>query len=120
MKNYVAMGVYLAYRADKSNSTEDLMDMEDLMKPLLRNPEGKLDLSMAKNLERVVAYCQVTKTPKKSFLNLCGRDTPEGQRFMRLIHKPMERHATRQWDPAPPKPVHRDLRGALDEAKRRK
>ena len=118
MKNYVAMGLVMAYRGDKTNSRESNLAMEELVGQRLRNKERKMDLMNARQLADLVAHCQVVKTKKKSFVNILGTNTPEGQRFMTLIEAALEKEGTRQWDPAPSKPVHKDLKIALETAKR--
>ena len=47
-------------------------------------------------------------------------DTEDGKKFMDLMANAFNREGKRQWDPPPPKPVHRDLKEALAVARRRR
>ena len=113
MKNYIALGMYLAYRGDREVPTEDRKRMGDLVGARVRDVEGKLDLMNAPKLEDLVAYCQAVKTKKKCFINLMGTDTEAGRTWMELMEKALAKEGKRQWD-APPTPNHKDLRIALD------
>ena len=119
MKNYVALGLALAYKAEKKGDPQATEAMENLLGPRVRNGEGKIDLLMARKLEDLVVHCQVTKTKKNSFVNLMGTQTTEGQLFLRLLEAGLAKDGERQWDPPPPKPIHRDLKIALEQARRR-
>ena len=51
MKNYIAFGMYLAYRGDREAPPEDRKRMGDLVGARVRDTEGKMDLMNAKNLD---------------------------------------------------------------------
>ena len=120
MKNYVALGLYLAYKADTENTAENKKILETMVKSRCKNAEDKIELRNAKNLEDLVTYCQVTKTQNKCFINMNCTDTEDGKKFMELMANAFNREGKRQWDPPPPKPVHRDLKEALAVARRRR
>ena len=115
MKNYILMGLYQAYKADADNSPADKDTMERLVGAKVRNSDKRLSISLAKELAEMVSHCQVVKTKKKGFLNIHMRGT-EGTQVMSLLEAAFTREGKRQWDPPPPKPIHRDLKVALDEA----
>ena len=64
-KNYIMMGIFLAFQADTDNSPKDKQVMEDILGTKLRNEDKKLDLGNAKELADIVAHCQVVKTKRK-------------------------------------------------------
>ena len=114
MKNYVAFGVYLVFRGDREVLVEDRKRLGDLIGARVRDTEGKFDLMNASKLEDLVMYCQVVKTPKKSFLNLMGTDTEAGRTWLELMEKALAREGKRQWDAPPPKPIRKDLKIAQE------
>ena len=63
---------------------------------------------------------KVVKTKKKCFINLMGTDTEAGRTWMELMEKALAKEGKRQWDAPPPKPVHKDLRVALEGAAKRR
>ena len=118
-KNFVALGLYLAAKSDGSAERHDKKGLQDLVRP--RVCTGDIpDLMKAKNLEDLVAHCQVTKTKNKCFVNLMGQDTQEGKLFLELMEKCLAKTGKRQFDPAPPQPVHKDLKIALAEARKKR
>ena len=116
-KNYVMMGIFLAYQADGDNSPKEKEVMEELLGTKLRNADKKLDIGNAKDLADIVAHCQVVKTKRKGFMNILMRGD-KGVAAFKLLEKALDREGHRQWDPPPPKPVHKDLKMAVEQARR--
>ena len=117
-KNYIALGMYLAFMADETNGKKEKEEMEMLFGKKLRNREGKLDITMVKEISPMVGYCRVTQTKKNSFFSLLFRG-PEGERMQSLLERALEKEGKRQWDPSVPDPVHKDLREALEQARKK-
>ena len=119
MKNFVALGLYLAAKSDPNADRADKKGLQDLLRPRVCTGDVP-DLMKAKNLEDLVAHCQVTKTKNKCFVNLMGQDTQDGKLFLELMEKCLAKSGKRQFDPAPPQPVHKDLKIALAEARKKR
>ena len=116
-KNYIMMGMFLAHQADKDSHPKEIETLETLFGTKLRNHEKKLDLSNAKELGEAVAHCQVVRTKKKGFINLLMRGQ-DGEAAGKILEKALDREGHRQWDPAPARPIHKDLKIALEQARR--
>ena len=117
VKNYVLAGMFMSYKRDPTNSVAEKERMEELIGKLLRDDSGKLDLENSKNLDRLVAHCQVIPGKKKSYVNLKMREG-DGEEVDRMIEKALLREGARQWDPPPPRAVHKELKNAMTKARR--
>ena len=118
MKNYVFLGLYLAHQADKDAGAEEKEAMEELVGKKIRNTERQLDISMVKNLAPLVSHCQVARSKKKGFLNILLRGE-EGLKIKTFWDKAFLREGTRQWDPTVGKPIHKDIKLGLEEARKK-
>ena len=121
LKNYVIIGLLQAALQDKDISAEDKTTIRNLMTTRIQNAEGELDMTRAKRMGDLVGHCQVTRTKnrKKAFINLMFR-RGEGKELERMIYAAMDREGDRQYDPAPPKPVHKNLKDALQGARNKR
>ena len=117
-KNYIFLGIYVAYRADKDNSPESKDFMENHLGTLLRNSDGRLDVARAKEISKYISFCQVVRTKKKGFINLAIREVDQGPRILQELMTAMDRAGKRQWDPAPGRPVVRDIKDAITKNRR--
>ena len=79
----------------------------------------KWDVSKAKNLNSMVSYCQVVRTAKKGFLNVLFRG-PEGMQVFQVLESRLDNEGERQWDPSVPRPIAKDLKTVMQEARRAK
>ena len=75
MKNYMMTGLYQAYCKDKDAGEAGRKRMQELVGTLARDDNNKIAISKAKNLEHLVAHCQVVRTKKKGFINILLRGT---------------------------------------------
>ena len=84
----------------------------------VKNNEGHYDVGQAKRLADLVAHCQIvrTKNKRKAFVNIMLRGG-DGEAVKGVLYAAMEREGTRKWDSQPPKPVHKNLKDGLREAR---
>ena len=117
-KNYIFLGIYVAYRADRDNPTESKEFMENHVGKLMRNTEDKLDVAKAKEISKYISFCQVIRTKKKGFINLAVREEGQGSRILQELMTAFDRAGKRQWDPAPGRPIVRDIKEAVARARK--
>ena len=122
MKNYVFFGLMKALTEDKRTRPQAKAAAMEIIGKRMKNSEGEFDLTNAKKLGDLVGHCQVirTKNRKKAFANIMIREGEEGSRVETLLFEALMMEGTRQWDSAPPKPVHKNLRDALTVARGKK
>ena len=118
MKNYVFLAMYLAHKMDPDGTQEEKDAMEEMIGKNMRNGEGSLDIGNVKTLAPMVSYCQITRTAKKGFLNMTLRGE-EGMRVKTILDKALARAGKRQWDSPMNRPIHKDIKQGLDEARKK-
>ena len=116
-KNYIFAGFLMAMKTDKDLGPEGLAQVNALLEKM-RDTKGDLNLARVKSICHLVAHCQVVRTKKKGFVNILLRG-PEGELLMQHLDKAFNRDGKRQWDPTVPKPIHKDLKMAILDSKRR-
>ena len=119
MKNYVFLGLMMAGKADKRIGEQHQGILEELVGKHLRDEDGEMDISNAPKTAHLVGHCQVSRSKKKGFVNIHLRGQ-EGARLMQVFQAVWAQDGKQQWDPTAPNPVHRDLKLALEEVRRRK
>ena len=120
-KNYAALGLLLAYLEDK----QCLADNKEIVKAALRKrgalaKKGETEeivIRKAVELQDIVLYCQVHIAKARSFINIHFEMSEEGQAIKDLLFAALMVEGKRQYETAPLKPVHRELRTALERAK---
>ena len=98
-------------------SSEAKAGLEVLMGKKLRNKANKIDLENAEKIASMVAYCQVVKTRKKGFINLLMRGK-EGLEVFEILEQVLDGVGKRQWDPQVARPQAKDLKLAVEAARR--
>ena len=68
-------------------------------------------------VQEYISFCQVIRTKKKGFINLAVRDEDQGPRILRELMTALDRAGKRQWDPAPGRPIVRDIKDAVAKAR---
>ena len=116
-KNYIFTGILMAMKQDKDLGPDGREPVNMLLNKL-RDPAGKLSLARDKEICPLVAHCQVVRTKKKGFVNILLRG-PEGNLVMQHLEKAFDRDGKRQWDPTVPKPIHKDIKMAILDSKKR-
>ena len=117
VKNYVLAAMFMGYKKDAGNEDRKKERMEQIVGTQLRDDEGQLNIDKAIKLEKLVAHCQVIPGKKKSYVNMLMRDG-EGKEVEELLSEVFEKEGKRQWDPPPSRAVQRELKEALQKARR--
>ena len=117
MKNWVFVGLWLAMLKDRDVSTADMEEVNRQVGELVK-VDGRVMMRRAKEVARLVAYCQVTRTPKKAFLNIAFVQGSAQERLQIIFERVMQREGVRRYDVAPLKPMQRELNEALMEGRK--
>ena len=116
-KNYVMIGLYAALRGEQAVSSETKARLEDLTGKKLRNNANNIDVEKAERIASMVAHCQVVKTKKKGFINLLMRGK-DGLEVFEILEQVLDGVGKRQWDPQVARPQAKDLKVAVEAARR--
>ena len=125
-RNYAAVGLMHAFLTDTSRTRVQKDELRELLRTRVlesvqeapEDPRGeRVVLRKASKMGDLVTYCQVVTGPKKSYVNVQFTDSEDGCKLKSLMDDALLQEGQRQWDTAPLKPVHRDLRTAMMQAK---
>ena len=109
-------GLVYAVKKHPSTTSEDRMRLDELVSTKVKDASGKVSLTKFGELGSMVAYCSVWQGKKASGVNLLMRGT-EGDEVGLIIERHLMREGQRDWDPAPGKPVVKELRDALRKSR---
>ena len=110
------IGFYAAIRKDDGILEAQKTKLEELMEKHIRNADGRLSTENALAISPLVAYCQVVRTKKKGYINLLMRTGP-GLEIMEILATTLDRVGKRQTDPSVPKPIFKEIKDALVQAR---
>ena len=113
-KNYVMIGMYLAYLEDPRVTAEQKQEADRLILAKVAGADGKATFEKAKNLAEMTGYAKVAAGTKKSYVNLEGRGK-DGEMWAQMLEEALLQEGTRQWDEGAPEPVFKELKTALRE-----
>ena len=125
-RNYAAIGLMHAFLTDTARTRVQKEELREILRPRVlesvqetaEEPRSeRVVLRKAQKMGDLVTYCQVVTGPKKSYVNVQFTDTAEGCKLKSMMDEALLQEGERQWDTAPLKPVHRDLRTAMMQAK---
>ena len=108
----------MAMQQDKDLDPEGKKTVADILRVVRTTQGDQLTLDKVKELSPYVAHCQVVRTKKKGFINILLRGEG-GTLVMKHLEPALNRDGKRQWDPTVPKPIHRDIKNAILDSKRR-
>ena len=125
-KNYCFAGLIIAMLEDNQVAAQDKTDA----KTILRNrifektaaagggQKEKLVLKESKKLADLVSYCSVNQGKKQSYINIAYTEHPEAKKMEEIMTRAFLNTGWRQWDTAPLKPIHRELRDTMRAARK--
>ena len=128
VRNWTAVGVVTAFLQDNTRSKDEKAQMRALLRgrvlesytdPATGGQKEKVVLAKAQKMGELICFCQVTAGVRKSYVNVMCQDSEAGSAMKKLLDAALLNEGSRQYDTAPLKPIHRDLRSALQTAKGR-
>ena len=117
VKNYCMLGIFVAAKKDPNITEEQKQKLEELMGKHLRNGQGRLSTDNVLGIAHLVAYCQVVRTKKKGFINILMREGA-GKECMEILARALDWAGKRQWDSTVPKPIFKEIKDALGQARK--
>ena len=118
-RNWVFLGLLVALKEDQDVGAPDQQILETTLMKKVRNAEGHIDPSKAKVLAGATAYCQVVRLAKVGWINILVRGD-EGEAVYKILTEALTREGDLSYEGPPPKPVHKEIKTALQAMYRAK
>ena len=117
IKNYTFAGLMVAYTKDTSQPEGDRKVVEKMMLKEMGDTSGKLDMSRAAQLDKMVGHASVKKGVKEAYVSFKMHEqwTEVGDKLGGVLNN----IGRRQWDPPTPTPVAKELRMHMEAIRKK-